>query len=310
MRYMEYVSKLAKQTKAYVAMLMAYPLLTLLLPANSKTAARYQLTDMQYHSLLILVLLPLIAAWAITYYSYRQLDHYADGLKDNAEAEQFHDISRGLRVLAWGLPIISIVSTILNSIVDQFNSVFPANLIIPAYLSVIMSLVAFLAISRGVHDIAQRARLRVAHTSLRWIVLGIVSFTLFVCYFVGQNLSGGAGNAFNSYYVANWLVWATIILPFLFAWTLGFFAAAQLIAVARNTAGIIYQQALQLLASGLLLCMLAMTALQCFRAITPRTGFLTLGATLLTTYLIYAVHALGCVILANGAKKLKRIEDV
>jgi membrane glycosyltransferase len=80
--------------------------------------------------------------------------------------------------------------------------------------------------------------------------------------------------------------------------------------VARRTSGVIYKQALQYLSVGLITIILTMSALQYFRAIIPRDGHVTINGALIMVFAIYAVNAVGGILLAIGARRLKRIEEI
>jgi len=305
------LNSVSRSTKIFIALAFFYAALTFILPANATTKANYRLDDAQYQYLLFIVKLPIIAVWSLAFYSYRRLANYAQSIKDTSEGKDFTTIAKGMSWIAWGLPIPAVISSLLSALANAQADFRAVSAVIGGYLAVAVSLVAFHYFSSGTHSLVRRADVEVKIKHIRILVGALIAIGLvFVVLIFSKLHSTNLGDSFNSFYLPNWLVWSTIVGPYLYAWFLGVFAVMEFILIARQTSGVIYRQALQLLAVGLVLIILSLCALQYFRAVIPRSGHLTIGAALITTYGIYAVNALGSVVLAVGAKRLQRIEDI
>ena len=302
---------ISRGTKVFIALTIIYGLFAFILPANPITKATYQVDNEAYHTLLFVVRIPIIATWCIAYFSFIRLLGYARQIKDTPEGAGFLSIAKGVGWIAWGLAVPAFVSSLLNAIANVDRDFLATALIITNYLYMIASLVAFSYIGAGAHALLHNAKVKVQSKHIRWLVAVLVSFAVLFCALIAARLHGmSLGDSYNAFYLPNWLVWSTIVTPYLYAWFIGVFAAMELVLIARRTSGIIYKQALQLIAAGLVLIILSMCSLQYFRAIVPRTGHLTIGASLVTAYGIYAVNITGSILLVSGVRRLKRIEDI
>ncbi|MDB5169691.1 MAG: hypothetical protein JWN82_87 [Candidatus Saccharibacteria bacterium] len=303
--------KLSRSSQAFIGLMLLYVALTFILPVSNTATATYHLSDMQYRYLLLIVKLPLIAAWSITFYSYRRLRAYAAQIKDTAEGEDFGQISRGVAWLAWGFAVPAVISSFLGVIANSHPSFQTLSSLFSSYFYLVVTLAAFSYIAAGIHKLSERSNIHLESKHIRYLILMLVAIGVLFCSLIAGRLHGHRlGDAYNSFYVPNILVWTTIVIPYLYAWFMGLFGALELILVARRTTGVIYRQALRYLAVGLVIIIISMSGLQYFRAIIPRNGHVTINGALLMVYGIYAATAIGSVLLAIGVKRLKRIEDI
>lgn len=303
--------KYSRVTQLFIAMVILYMMLPFFLPANSVTKRLYQVDDTQYYYLLFLVRIPIIATWCMVFYSYRRLQRYANVIRKTPEGPYFRSIARGMGWIAWILITVGLISTILNAIANSHPKFLTAALVSVGYSYVIGSLFAFSYVHAGTHALFNKAKIRITSKYIRIAAAIAVFIGVMFCMLVGSKLQGSSlTNAYNSLYLANGLVWSTIVTPYLYAWGLGSIAALQLLVLARQSPGVIYKHALRYLAVGVMLIILSMSALQYFRAIIPRTGYLVIGPTLLTTYAIYALALAGSILLIKGVRRLQRIEDI
>jgi hypothetical protein len=107
-----------------------------------------------------------------------------------------------------------------------------------------------------------------------------------------------------------WLLVLTIIIPYLYAWFIGLLAAFEITVVARQAKGILYRQALRLLAGGVSVVIAGLITIQYVRSVFPSGGKLSLGLVLLLIYLVYLIVAAGFVLITLGANRLKKIEEI
>lgn len=308
---MREIRHISRSTKIFIALIALYIGLTFILPANHVTKSMYAINDAQYHSLLFAVRLPILAVWCAAFYSYRRLINYAKQISDTKEGEHFMTLAKGMRWIAWGLIIPAVISTLLNTIANHNSDFLAPALVITNYLYVIVSLIAFTYIGKATHNLTQQSSVHLSVRSIRLLIGSLTALGVVFCVLTASKLNGTSlTDSYNAYYLPNWAIWTTVVVPYLYAWFIGLVAALELVVIARKTSGIIYKQALQLLAAGLVLIIVSMCSLQYFRSVVPRTGHLTIGASLITTYAIYGVNLAGSALLATGVKRLKRIEDI
>jgi hypothetical protein len=304
-------TNLSRSSQAFIGLMVLFAALTFILPVSNTATAIYQLTDMEYRYLLLLIKAPLIAAWSIAFYGYRQLHNYAKQIADAPEGEDFAAMARGTGWMAWGFAIPPVISAFLGKIADSHPSFSTFSASFNSYLYLVVTVVALSYIATGIRKLARRSNVSLEMKHTRFLVFALVGMSVLFCSLLAGRLHGNSlGDSYNAFYVPNVLVWATIAIPYLYAWGLGIFGAVELILVARRTSGVIYKQALQYLAVGLITLILTMSALQYFRAIIPRDGHVTINGALVMVFAIYAINAVGGVLLAIGAKRLKRIEEI
>lgn len=309
---MRLLNRITPGTRFFVGLMAVYVLFTLFLPVNHAAAQEYHLSAAQYHYLLLIVRLPIIAVWCIAYYSYYRLQQYAQKIKNTDEGYNYAIIAKGMGWIAWGLLIPSLLSSILGAIASQHPGFKAAALIITNYAYMLVSLAAFTYIGNGVHGLFSQAKASFTVQQVRALIGTLVIIGVIFCVLIAEQLHRpqNLGDAYNAFYMPNWLVWATLVIPYLSAWFIGFFAALELILVSQQTSGVIYRFALQLLAAGLVLIIVSFSGLQYLRSVMPRSGHLTISSTLIASYAIYGVGAAGYGMLASGTKRLKRIEDI
>lgn len=304
-------SNLSGATKLFIAVATLYAVLVFFLPTNTASKASIGLSEVQYEFMLLGLRLPIILLLSLMFYAYRRMHRYSQSIADTPEGDHFATITKGLLLLVSGLLVISIFSAFINAYANTHPSFRGTSLIITNYLYLILSLVSLSYISSGAHRLTRTSNLMFKTKHLRVLMAVLVFFGVVFCYLISSRLQGStAMNSFNAYYLPNILVWGTIVMPYLYAWFLGLFAAMELLLIARNTTGIIYRRALQYVAVGLVTLILSMVLLQYFRSVVPRTGRLSLGFTLFMVYGIYLFGSIGSLSIGRGAKRLQRIEEV
>jgi len=297
--------------KSYTWLTGLFFLLIILLPANHLTMQQYKLSAAQYHTLLFLVELPLVAVWFAAFYGYAKLEQYAAAISDTPEGPAFKQLAIGCKWLAWGLPVPSLLALLLGAIANNHAGFYSATVIIGNYVGLLFPLVAFSFISESGRELIQRAKLNFTAATAKNIQFVFVVLGVIYCYLIFRHLdlhSIGASN--NQYFLPVWLLVISLIIPYLYAWFIGLLAAYDITLIARQTKGIFYQQALRLLAGGLALVIATLIAVQYIRSVLPRSGHLSVSATFILVYLIYAATAAGFILMAAGAKRLKKIEEV
>ena len=91
---------------------------------------------------------------------------------------------------------------------------------------------------------------------------------------------------------------------------MGFFAVFEISQYRRTVRGLFYKQALRMLAGGTTFAIVASVALQYLTSSSKYLRRINLNWTLLTYYVILITFAVGFILIAVGASKLKKIEEV
>ncbi|HEX7632939.1 MAG TPA: hypothetical protein VF401_01285 [Candidatus Saccharimonadales bacterium] len=290
---------------------VAYILLLFVLPANKIAMHNYHLSSTQYHALAFIVLLPLLLIWLVAFYSYGKLEQYAELIQKTPEGSDFLQLARGVKWLAWGLVIPSLVGIILNSIANARHGFLSTALITVNYLSLIIPLIGFSLMRRGAQGLTDHAKIRLSMANMQILITIFVALGVIFCFFTFQHLNlHSLGSTDNPYYLPGWLLIVTLIVPYLYAWFSGLLAAYEIVLFSKEISGVFYRQAMRLIGGGMLGVIASSVGLQYLRSVSPRTGHLSLSSTLVIINIIYVLMAIGYVSISMGAAKLQKIEEV
>jgi hypothetical protein len=297
--------------KSYFILVGLYLLLIIFLPANKIARAEYHLSILQYHILLVIVVLPLIAIWFTAFYGYAQLLRYAQSITISRESKGFAELARGCRWLAWGFPIPSIISIVLNAILNNHPGFKGADVIIDNYIALLIPLVAFSILSSGSRLLSHRALLQISARALKLIVIIFVVIGVLFCYLTFRQVNlRDTTSTDNPFYLPIWLMVITLTIPYLYAWFTGLLAAYEISAYARHSAGILYRRPLALLTIGIILVIAGSITLQYFTSVEHRSLHLSLDGQLVATDGIRFIAGIGYILIAFGASRLRKIEEV
>lgn len=295
----------------YVAFIVVYLVLTLELPTNHTAMRSYGLTPLRYHLLFLLVALPFVGIWFAAFYGYVRLRKYAVAIGGAQESRDFQLLATGSGWLAYGLPIAALSSITLNSIANQVAHFHPLAVIINNYISLVLPLVAFTILGTSARRLASRSQAQLSLGAGRCLVLIFALLGVFYCYFTFRHLSGLSLTAIdNPYFLPVWLVVVSIVIPYLYAWSIGLLAAYEIVLFAKKSQGVLYTQALRYLGFGIATVIVSSVALQYLSSIIPRSGSSHLGYYLLCIFTIELLSAGGYGLIAQGALRLRRIEEV
>ena len=283
-----------------------YLFLNIVLPPNSPTIDAYNLSNTEYRVLVLLVGIPLVVVWFASFYGYALLMRYTEVLKRQQEAAAFYSIAYGLRLLAWGLPIIAIISTILGGIVHANIELADTALIIVHYLPVVVSVASFWFISNGSRKLTELSRTRPSHMATRllfgmFIIVGVLFSYVTIT---------TASHDSNPYHLPMWLILLTIIMPYLYAWFMGLYATYEIYLYSLKTKGVLYRRALSSLVTGIILTIITAVIFQYTQSDTLRLRRISFSWVFVGIYLLLTLYAAGFLLIARGAKRLKKFEEV
>ncbi len=289
-----------------------YVLLIFILPANSTTLATYNLSAIQYHFLLLLIVSPSLAIWLAAFIGYSKLGQYAYSIKKTPEGIHFDQLARGCAWLAWSLPLTAIVPLIFDAFANRWSDFHPTAIIVSNYLNLILPLIAFSIIasaSRGL--LSSNPEIKFDQKSAQLIVVGFLAAGALYCLLTFRRFDlSSLASTHNPYFLPIWIMIVTITVPYLYAWFIGTLAAYELTLFTKRARGLLYRQALRFVIGGLVAVILSSIALQYLNSIVPRIGYLTLDYRLLMTTFFRIVGGAGFILLAVGAIRLKKIEEI
>jgi len=307
------VTKHFRLFMVFVILALIYALLILLTPSDASVLMRYNISEARAKMLSLTFVLPYIAIWLTAFYGYARLKDYAQSIKDGVDGASLSKLADGLKFIALSLPIMAVVSSGSNLITRSRPDLMPTTTIITNYVDVVISFIAFALIIEGASGLMGIVKKKTYETSKKlFAALFIMLFTIFT-YVTLTNPSrqfpaGGSRRA--AYYLPDLLLMLTIIIPYFVNWYRGFHAAYYLGVYKREVKGVIYKDALGYLSVGLAAVIAGRVLMRVLTSMSTLFSSLTLRVVLIVLYLLLFLISVGFILIALGAKRLKRIEDV
>lgn len=259
-----------------------------------------------YRMLIFSILIPYALVWGAAFYAYDTLSVYARKIADTREGEGFKCIVLGLKTLAWGLMLETLLNLLLSLIGHWFSGFAAAESIISRYATLIVAGVALVLIQDGTFALVETARARRSKNSIRILIVTSALIGAFFLKLVSDNQGGHA----NPYYMPIILLILTVVIPYICIWTIGMISIYELRLYSRRVAGVLYKRSLQLVAGGLTIVIVLSIANQYLTAAFAQRSVFSLGPLLIVIYSFLLLEAAGLGLVSLGAKQLKKIEDV
>lgn len=295
----------------YIWLAIFYVALIFLLPANNATRHTYNFSAIEYHVVSFIVALPVLAVWLAAFIGYAQLRAYAASIRKTPEGIYFDQLAEGVTWLAWSLPVSVIVPYVLNAIANSHPGFHASARIISDYIVLILPLIAFSVIAAASRGLLATVKIKLTLVNARLIIIGFLLLGVLYCFFTFRHFDlTSLGSSQNPYFLPVWLMVLTITIPYLYAWFLGILAAFELTLFRRHVRGVLYRQPLGLVVGGLLTVILSSVALQYIAGVAPGVGHLLLNFRLMFIMLFRVIGGGGFVLIALGANRLRKIEEV
>jgi hypothetical protein len=297
----------------YIVLAIVYLLLIVLLPGNKDFIKNHNLSLAEYHSLQFFVGLPLMAIWLVAFYGYAKLAEYTSSISKTTEAQGFRLLTQGIAWIAWSLPAYAIFNLVRRSLIGAHPGWETWLTIVVNYIDVLFPLVGFTLIGMASHHLFERAKMSLTIHSIRNLTLLFVIGGVLYCYLIFKQFSGGGLAATqNPFHMPVWLTVLTLVVPYLYAWFMGILAVYEMLVYCHQMRGLLYRQALNLLVAGLLATILGSIALEYARSTTQAIDktHLLLGTFSVFSVIFQIISGIGFALIAYGARRLKKIEEV
>lgn len=306
--------KINKVLVSFIALSLGYIFLTLVMPVEATAfQSKYQLSDSQISLLRLTVAAPIVVIWLLAYYGYAKFRAYANSIKESREAKPLSRLVDGLLVLGLWLPLTSVINNIATRIYTDNPGLTEEMTITRNYIGLIILLGAFMLIHQGSRDLAKVTK-KSAATNMRptlMTILAVVS-TIFAYVTLTNPVRQfpNESTPIAAYYLPDFLLFFTIIVPYVLVFYFGLLAVQNLIFYRQNVKGIIYKNALGWLAGGICVAVICVIVLRYLSGVTTVFSDASLKIVLSIIYLLVILIAAGYVLIAWGAKKLQKIEEV
>lgn len=298
-----YYSLLAFSAALYVG-------LTLFSPIRNNT---YNLTSTQLHLIQLSFILPIILIWFLIVFGGVRFKNYAHSITGSEEGKGLGLVANSLLLLGFGGIISSIINLGTNFVPNR--QLIEEFAIGRNYLNILIALVSYVVLYVGsrrlLSTVNTKASIQSAKSYLPSVLL-VMSVSVYVAlmFLNPYRNSTPDPSKISSFYLPDWLLLTTIILPYALIWATATAAIVNLRVVASGVKGIIYQQAMKRLVLGLTLVVSFALALGVLSSLSGLFVGASLQFILVFIYLILIGYAAGFVVIASAARKLSRIEEV
>lgn len=281
----------------------------------SETAKnRYNLSESEIKALNLTVVIPFILIWSAAVYGYKCMRAYSEKIIASKDGKALVQITDGLLILALWLPISAVVSSASRYAYRNNPDLTSTLVIITNYVNLILVLAAFYVIYLGAKKLPGLLKdynKGLSSQTIFWPIFAVVSAG-----FAYLTLTNPARQyptdkvEFATYYLPDWLIVTTIVIPYIFVLYFGMRSVAHIFNFARKAPGTIYKAALRYIATGILLSVISLMTLRMLGSLTAWFEKQDLKAILAILYLLLILIGAGYVFIAKGAKKLQKIEEV
>jgi hypothetical protein len=273
---------------------------------------KYHLSLLQLHELLLTIALPLVILWLVAMVGYLCLLDYSRKLKSGKDAEGFKWLSWSVFLLILWLPLTSVVSGWGSGYYGNHPDATAALTRVSVYLNMVILVPAFYFAFLGSEKLLNYTRVRhngMSHGYRLAYIAFASAYTYLMFHDKFRAVAQGPDNP-ATYYLSDWLILLTVVIPRLFMWYWGIQAFVNLTLFRRKVDGVIYKQALGGVINGLGIILFVSILLRVLQTAGEALNKLNLGSILLLLYLLVILLAIGYIVLAKGARKLQKLEEL
>jgi hypothetical protein len=302
-----------KKLTAFFGSLVALYLLQSFIYEPNKTAeTKYNLSSVQLKLVILTIIVPYIIIWIIALIGSMRLMSYADGIKKSRDGKAFHEIALGMLWFALWLPF----SNVVDSFFMHYYNIHPSTTAhltwVINYSNVILLFPGFILINRGSKKLLEIVK-RPTNYLPQTIAFGYIAFTALYVLLVIHDPTRQIPShdvPVAAYYESDWWLTFTIVIPRLIMWFLGLQAAYNIYLYRDKVKGALYRLALDNLAKGTALAVIIVIVLRFFQSLSTMMSKFGLGLVLLIVYVLLIFMALGYILIAKGAGRLQKLEDL
>jgi hypothetical protein len=301
----KYYLLLAGLTVVYLALVFVTPI-------DQAVLDKYHLSLLSAQLLNMAILLPLVAIWTIAFYGFITIKRYAALIKSDDDGQGFQLLGHGLAVLGIGMVLSSIATAIINLITRQNLHLIPRGVIITNYITVLIAFASYWYMYRGSRKlvgVATRNKDDFPYARLfgaLYFIFGVIFAHAAVTN--PQRSAPATVLAHGIYYLPNWLLLTTVIVPLIASWYIGMLAVSNIEHYRRRVNGVIYRSQLKFVALGISIIIIVSVGVQILTLFSKNTSEYSLSALLLLIFALLAVIASGFIMVAVGAKRLIQLE--
>jgi hypothetical protein len=314
-RCMQPTDKAIKNYRPYYAFgvyALLYSLLSLLPAPDHATLVKYHLSNTGLRWLELTVILPSIFTWFMAFFAYERLHRYSHLIRDTKDGRHIGTITNGFGVIAFIQPLAAIISTILTILGHHNSGFISTQVILRNYILLLVPLIAFIIIQKGTRGLTEYIKSRPSRLASQFLIVLFILIGVAYTYLVTKNTAGPqvGTDATKAYYLPDILILQTLVVPYLYMWFIGMLAVTELLLYNKKIRGIIYKRSWAYITRGFICVIAASIIIQYVTSLSGRLNRLHLNGLLAVVYALLILQAVGYVVIALGAKKLQKIEEV
>lgn len=294
---------------AFTAITAAYLLLTLVPKPAAAVLKQYDISAADYRLLIYPAVILLVISWTLSLIGSLRVKSYSRLIGDSADGKALGLFAAAFMVLTICQPLISLLGNIFAHIEQHTPHALKPLTILLNYLNLLWVGVTFALLAYGatkLYGLVSDANSRLSEAL--WAFAFIIFSSVYSYFLVIQPIHTPLAQ--RIYYLPDWLLALTIGAPYVFFWYLGVRAAYQLYLYQRVVAGKIYRHSLRYLAAGVVAVIISSIANRTIITLSTHLSSLSLTPVLFIVYALIAINAMGFILIAIGASRLKRIEEV
>lgn len=296
-----------------VALWCVYLAFTFIAP-NNTASTQMQLSDQALNLIRLTVAIPYLLIWLAATYSFIKIKRYAMGIRPSREASAYDNIALGVFFLLISLILSVLVGSLRTFLVD-YTHLRPMLTILTNYTYVVPYFFAFAFLLHGTNKLAlQKQSLTISLTKNILLGLFLTGFAYLWLELIFSNpsrVTPGTASKFASYYINDSLLVLTIVIPSLITWLIGLRTILKLWIYRNLVKGTIYKRALSSFVYGLTGVIIGSIIIQALLSLgAQRILVLGLSGVLQVIYVFVLIQIIGFLLVARGAQKLTKIEEV
>jgi len=289
----------------YILAVILYALFILLPAPSPAILLHYHLRPTGLRAIDVTIIVLQAVIWFAGFYGYASLRKYTAFVRRDKDGKQVASITNGILLLVLWLPVTAVISAILAYIGAHHLNLLAAFKIINNYLSLIFPLAGFVFIGKGARGLSELAKQRPS-----FLATNVLSFALIYAGLIYLKLVATTANRNQVYHMNIWLIVLTLVAPYVYMWFIGLLSTYEIYNYRRRVAGVVYRKSWGLLALGLGWMIVMSMSVQYLTTLTAWLNHLSIYWLLVVVYSVLLVYSVGFVLIALGARKLQKIEEV
>jgi hypothetical protein len=289
----------------YLFFIVVYAAFVLLPAPLHATLVQYHLSALGVRLIDLTIIFILAVIWFAGLYGYTRLQSYAKLIEGHKDGKHVAKLTKGIFLLVIWLPVSSVVSVILNFFATKHQSLVPATTIINNYVNLLFPFLGFIFIGMAARGLSEYIRIRPRYVVTNALVL-VNLFTGIIYY----RLVATTLHRASIYHMSIWLILTTLVVPYVFMWSVGLQAAYEILIYRQKVRGAVYKKSWHYLALGIGWLIVTSMVFQYVTTLSPRLIHLSIYWLLALIYSLLLLLSIGFVLIALGTRKLQKIEEV